>query len=115
MIGSRHPSVLAVTNMYPTERSPDSGTFIAAQVEGLQRIGVTVQIFRVDRDLQGRSAYAGLSDRLRHTALEKEFDLMHVMYGGVMADRATRSMVLPTVVSFCGSDLQGAPREPLLA
>jgi teichuronic acid biosynthesis glycosyltransferase TuaC len=115
MSSRRQLKILAVTNMYPTERSPDSGTFIAAQVEGLQRIGVNVEVFRVDRERRGRSAYTGLSGKLRRAALEGTFDLMHVMYGGVMAERATRSMVLPIVVSFCGSDLQGAPREPLLA
>jgi glycosyltransferase involved in cell wall biosynthesis len=35
-------------------------------------------------------------------------DIVHVMYGGIMADMVTRAVGdIPTVVSFCGSDLLG--------
>jgi teichuronic acid biosynthesis glycosyltransferase TuaC len=53
-------------------------------------------------------AYLGLGRRIRAETAHIQPDIVHVMYGGVMADAVTRSIAdRPTVVSFCGSDLLG--------
>jgi len=116
--------VLAVTNMYPTASAPWSGTFVEQQVEGLRRLGLSVEILLLDRPhgagavtaptllfLKGAvRAYRGAIKRIRRCAAELKPDLMHVMYGGVTAELATRAVSgLPIVVSFCGGDLL---REP---
>jgi len=105
--------VLVVTNAYPTETDPSSGVFIAAQIESLRAQGLLVTILHVKREAEGRSAYRGLASRLAEAIEMEQPDLVHVMYGGVMANVITRAASTPTVVSFCGSDLNGAPMGSL--
>lgn len=102
--------ILVVTNMYPSVEAPDMGTFVASQVEGLRRIGLSVQVFEVDRSGRGPLVYRGLGTAVRHAAKESDAVLVHAMYGGFMAEAVTRAVEVPTVVSFCGADLL---REPL--
>lgn len=100
--------------MYPSAERPDSGAFVAAQVESLRDAGVDVDVLLVDRT-QGRRAYRGVGERVRRTAAAGSPDVVHVMYGGVMADAVTRSVDdRPVVVSFCGTDLIGGPAGTLL-
>jgi len=105
--------VLAVTNMYPSLESPGVGTFIEQQVAGLRRVGdVEVEVLHADRLTEGMSVYRRLGDRLRAAIERHRPDVLHVMYGGVLADVSTRAAgSVPTVVSFCGSDLLGEPSE----
>jgi glycosyltransferase involved in cell wall biosynthesis len=99
---------LIVTNMYPTPTLPDLGTFVAAQVQSLRRAGVHVDLLNVTRKDGGRRVYRDLSSRVRHTVEATQPDVVHVMYGGVMADLTTRAIrERPVVVSFCGTDLLG--------
>jgi glycosyltransferase involved in cell wall biosynthesis len=118
--------VLAVTNMYPTAASPWVGTFVEQQIEGLRRIGLEVRVLCLERpngDADARTmqflsggvrAYSGAGGRIRHLAAELRPDIVHVMYGGVMAEVATRAVSdTPIVVSFCGADLLGEPARRL--
>jgi glycosyltransferase involved in cell wall biosynthesis len=100
--------VLAVTNMYPTETHPASGVFIAAQVDALRAAGVEVDLVFLDRPALGRSVYRGLGETIRRHVEEGSPDVVHAMYGGVMA-RAVAGAVReqPLLVSYCGSDLLG--------
>src|SRR5579862_4595890 len=107
--GNRPPSVLALTNMYPTTARPALGTFVQDRVEALRALGIAVNVMHIDRDQGGRAVYRRLRTDLALAPIEGEFDLVHVMYGGVMADVATRSLELPAVVTFCGTDLNGMP------
>ena len=101
--------VLAVTNMLPLPTSPRAGTFVEQQIEGLRRVGVEVEVVLVDRATGGPFAYRRAREALRRALAGASCDLVHVMYGGVLADRATRACgAIPTVVSFCGVDLLGA-------
>ncbi len=102
------PRVLFVTNMYPSPGAPASGIFVEQQIEGLRRAGVQPEVLFVDRRNEGRRAYGGLQRRLKMAIAAQPADLVHVMYGGVMAERATRDAGLPVVVTFHGSDLQGS-------
>lgn len=100
--------ILAVTNIYPTPETPAAGTFVEQQVEGLRRIGVEVEVFLVDRKHRGIGVYRKFGDGLREKVRHFQPSLVHVMYGGVMAEVVTRTVAdLPMVVSFCGSDLLG--------
>jgi len=100
--------ILAVTNIYPAAHAPASGTFVKMQIEGLQRIGLNVDVMYVDRVRKGMAVYVGLGRQARRKVAELSPDLVHVMYGGVMADQVTRAVFdRPTVVTFQGSDLLG--------
>ena len=104
-----HPlSILAVTNIYPTEIHPTLGVFVEQQVKGLREIGLKVEVFYVDRAGNGMGAYFRMLKPLGAAVRQVSPALLHVMYGGVMADRVTRwNSHCPTIVSFHGSDLLG--------
>ncbi len=102
--------VLAVTNMFPTPQSPSSGRFIEQQLEGLKLIGLEVEVLCVNRMTKGMRAYAMLPGELRTKVKACQPDLVHALYGGVMADVATRTVLdRPTIVTFHGTDLLGQP------
>lgn len=104
--------VLAVTNMFPAADKPHAGRFIEQQIEGLRRAGLEVEILFLDRSRNGIRVYADLPRLLRRKMAEYKPDLVHVMYGGIMA-RLVAQVVKdrPIVVSFHGSDLIGQPFE----
>src|SRR5947209_15974810 len=100
--------ILAVTNIYPTDSRPSLGTFVEQQVKGLCSTGLDVEVLFVDRRQEGVGAYLRLPDRIRSWLRTFDADVVHIMYGGVMADVATRTVRdRPTVVTFHGSDLLG--------
>jgi len=100
--------VLAVTNIYPTDSYPESGTFVEQQIRGLRQVGVDVQVLFVDRRVRGAVAYASIPWLVSAALAGFDADLVHVMYGGVLADLVTlRVSDRPTVVTFHGSDLLG--------
>ncbi len=107
--------VLAVTNIYPTTRFPTLGTFVEQQVVGLKRSGLDVDVMLVDRFESGMRSYFTMGAELRRRIEQFCPDVVHAMYGGVLAERVTRIVVdRPTVVSFCGSDLLGEYLSGLL-
>ena len=100
--------ILAVTNVYPAPNSPASGTYVEQQIKGLLRIGFEVDVLFADRAKKGARVYRSLSTEIGEHIARNRPEIIHVMYGGVMADVVTRSVRdYPTVVSFCGSDLLG--------
>lgn len=107
--------ILAVTNMYPSPDAPWEGTFVRQQVEGLGRIGVEVEVLFAERRRDGMRVYGKLSRRLKENIDRISPSLVHVMYGGVMAEIVTRVVRdRPVIVSLCGSDLMGEVFSPLL-
>ena len=105
---------LVVTNMYPTPGGPVTGTFVADQVGSLQRIGVEVELLHLARATSGRSVYRDLRREVARLVETVQPDIVHVMYGGIMADVVTRAIHdRPVVVSFCGSDLHGGKARGL--
>jgi teichuronic acid biosynthesis glycosyltransferase TuaC len=106
--------VLGVTNIYPTPENPAAGIFIEQQVQGLLRSGVEMELMYLDRLRKGMSVYLGLGHRVSARIREVSPDIVHVMYGGVMADLATKAVLdRPVVVTFHGSDLLGEPLSRL--
>ena len=100
--------ILAVTNMYPTPLVPVSGTFVEQQIKSLKQIGLDVDVVFVNRAQAGMRVYLTLGRKIRYRVAKFHPDIVHIMYGGVMADEVTRTIQdRPTVVSFCGSDLLG--------
>lgn len=101
--------VLAVTNLYPTDAAPVAGTFVADRVRMLRHLGVDVDVEFFDRLAQGARVYRDVSRVVRNRLATGRYDLVHVMYGGVLAALVTGAADAPTIVSFCGSDLLGEP------
>lgn len=102
--------VAAITNIYPTAADPAQGAFVEQQVKGLRKEGVDVRVLHLNRRARGTAVYREAARLVEELERAFEPDLFHVMYGGVLAQRATRARVSrPFVVSFCGSDLLGDP------
>lgn len=100
--------ILAVTNYYPSKKNPFAGAFIEQQVSGLRKIGLNVEVLFIDRAQNGIGEYFHLGRRIQRCYREFSPDIVHAMYGGVIAETMTRVIRdRPTVVSFCGSDLLG--------
>ena len=100
--------VLAVTNMYPGPQTPGSGVFVEQQIKGLREIGLDVDVLYVDRYQEGMMVYLRLPKQLRRQINRFQPDVVHCMYGGVMADQVTQAVNdRPTIVTFHGSDLLG--------
>jgi len=100
--------VLAVTNIHPTPSAPTLGTFVEQQIKGLRAIGVSVRMLFVDRVGKGMATYLAVPRQVRTAIAAYQPDVVHVMYGGIMAAQITRAVQEhPVVVTFHGSDLLG--------
>lgn len=101
--------ILAVTNMYPSAEFPSQGGFVREQIKGLRAAGLEVRVLFMDRRREGPMVYFNwLRNEIHRAVAEFEPDIIHAMYGGVMADRIARCHRLrPVVVTFRGSDLLG--------
>ena len=100
--------VLAVTNMLPTVERPALGTFVEQQIRSLRDLGLDVDVLLVNRADKGMAAYFGFSWQIQMRARSFRPDIVHVMYGGVMAALATQVVNdVPIVITFHGSDLLG--------
>ena len=100
--------LLALTNIFPSPERPWLGTFIEQQLAGLRSIGVDIKVLFFDRMNEGPLVYHRMVPRISEAVGSFQPDLVHAMYGGVMADRITRhSWSRPVVVTFHGSDLLG--------
>jgi glycosyltransferase involved in cell wall biosynthesis len=100
--------ILAVTNLYPSEQFPGRGSFIYEQIKSLADAGLTLRVLFIDRHVEGPSTYYRMGSRLAEALSQFNPDLIHVMYGGVMAERiVTRHHVRPVLITFHGSDLLG--------
>jgi teichuronic acid biosynthesis glycosyltransferase TuaC len=101
--------ILAITNMYPSAEFPSQGAFVHEQIKSLRAAGVEVRVLFADRRREGPTVYFNwLRMAVRNAVAEFHPDVIHAMYGGVMADQIARHHhVRPVVVSFRGSDLLG--------
>lgn len=101
--------VLFVTNMWPDERRPYYGSFIASQARSLTGAGVDVDVLYV-RGFLGVHTYLKAFFDLPMAARGRSYDIVHVHYGHTaLVSSGVRQR--PLVISFCGEDLLGAPRE----
>jgi glycosyltransferase involved in cell wall biosynthesis len=100
-------TVLAVTNLWPTEADPSFGSFVKAQMESLRPLGVAYDVLFVNgRD--SRWNYLRGIGQVRKQLRKKRYDLIHAHFGlsGWVARFQWR---VPLVVSFMGDDVLGHP------
>jgi glycosyltransferase involved in cell wall biosynthesis len=94
--------------MYPTRAAPHLGIFVKQQIESLKEMGLEVELLVLERLKKGMACYLRLAQGVQAKIDEWNPDIVHVMYGGVMADIITRAVTdRPTIVTFHGSDLLG--------
>lgn len=107
--GRTDREILFITNMWPDERRPYYGSFIASQAKSLRKAGVSVDVLYI-RGFLGVQSYLKALLALPKAAKRKRYDLVHVHYGHTaVASIGLRER--PLVISFCGEDLLGAPRD----
>jgi Glycosyl transferases group 1/Glycosyltransferase Family 4 len=99
---ARPVNVLVVTNMYPTEREPWSGVFVAEQVEDLRALGVEVSVCSFDGRTDWKE-YLRAMATLRRMVAADEFDLVHAHYG-LTGAVALAQRQAPVITTFWGSD-----------
>ena len=105
--------VVAVTNALPAPGEASTNPFFTEQVASQVAAGVEVRVVHADRTGRGQLAYLGLGRRVRDVVSEEKADLVHALYGGVMAWAVARSLRgTPFVVTFCGNDLLGEGETP---
>lgn len=101
--------VLFVTNMWPDDNRPHYGTFIRSQADSLVAAGVPLDVL-VIRGYASLRAYVRAIASIRRTTHRNGYGLVHVHYGHTAA-ASLPARPKPLVISFCGEDLLGAPRE----
>ena len=101
--------VLFITNMWPDERRPYYGSFIASQAHSLSAAGLGVDVIYV-RGFIGPAVYAKALGAVPRAARRHTYDLVHVHYGHTAAVSLAVAQ-RPLIISFCGEDVLGAPRE----
>lgn len=100
--------VLVVTNMYPSDARPSSGTFVKEQVDDLRRLGVVVDVLAFDGETDPRN-YLRATRALWKAVRTNRFDIVHAHYGltGLIAVSQRRR---PVVTTFHGGDYTGLVR-----
>jgi teichuronic acid biosynthesis glycosyltransferase TuaC len=99
--------VLVMTAIWPTAEHPELGSFVRSQVKALRDFGIDVGVLVLQGRCRKLIYFKGvpqLRSRLRH----ERFDVVHAHYSyvGVVARTQWR---VPIVLTYHGSDLQGAP------
>jgi teichuronic acid biosynthesis glycosyltransferase TuaC len=100
---------LWVTNMWPDEVRPYFGNYICTQGESLWAEGLDVDVLYI-RGLLSQRAYFTTLPAVRRRIQDPRYRLVHVHYGHTAAVAVT-ALRHPLVISFCGEDLLGAPRD----
>jgi teichuronic acid biosynthesis glycosyltransferase TuaC len=107
--GPSRRRVLFITNMWPDEKRPYYGSFIASQARSLSAAGISVDVLYA-RGFLGVHTYLKALIDLPRAAQRRSYDVIHVHYGHTaLASIGIRQR--PLVISFCGEDLLGAPRQ----
>jgi teichuronic acid biosynthesis glycosyltransferase TuaC len=101
--------VLFVTNMWPDEERPWYGTFIQTQADSLERLGVELEVLAI-RGYAGRSEYLAAAKRVARLNRGASYNIVHAHYGHAAAV-ARLQLRRPIVISYCGDDLLGTPRD----
>src|SRR5262249_60199759 len=96
--------VLMITGGWPSASHPEHAPFIATQVEFLRRKGHPVGVFPLNGQRR-LTNYARGWRRVRALITEHVYDLIHAQWG--QAALLALPKVVPLVITFHGSDLQG--------
>jgi glycosyltransferase involved in cell wall biosynthesis len=103
--------VLVVTNMWPDEERPVYAIFVKRQVESLRAAGVRCDVLYL-RGYRSALAYplAALRFAAATVSWRRRYRLVHV-HAGETALAARFLLGPPMLVSYCGDDVLGNPRD----
>lgn len=103
--------VLVITNMWPDEERPVYGVFVQRQVESLRAAGVKCDVLYL-RGYRSLLAYpvAALQLAVGTFRWRGRYRLVHV-HAGETSLAARFLLGPPMLVSYCGDDILGDPRE----
>ena len=113
--------ILVISNLYPSERHPAFGTFIASRVEALRRAGADVQVVAITRSdvhtqrgrkyasLAIRSVARAIAVRLRRAPRIDVVETHIAFPTGLIARPVARFLGCPLVVFAHGSDVMILP------
>ena len=103
--------ILTVTSIYPTREEPGLGAFVASQVASLQQRGHHIDVCFLDVRRSKWELIAGIA-RVRRAVSTGYYDLVHAHFGynGIPAVLQKR---VPTVISYCGTDLHSPNLRPI--
>jgi glycosyltransferase involved in cell wall biosynthesis len=90
--------------MYPSEKRPRSGIFVAREVGALRRAGVEVMVEPI-AGVRGELDYFRSRRRLSQTVRRDRPDLVHAHFGYSLV--ATAFLGLPCIVTLYGDDING--------
>jgi teichuronic acid biosynthesis glycosyltransferase TuaC len=103
-------AVLVVTNMWPDAERPPYGVFVQRQVDDVARAGVPADVLYL-RGYRSPLAYAWAAAWFAlASASLRRYSLVHV-HAGETAVAARFHVGTPMLVSYCGDDVLGDPRE----
>lgn len=103
--------VLAITSIYPVQRDPGLGAFVASQIDSLRTLGVDIDLCFLDVTRSKWELLCGITE-VRRKVKTGQYDLAHVHFGYNGIPAALQSDV-PFVVSFCGTDLASVRLRPI--
>jgi glycosyltransferase involved in cell wall biosynthesis len=93
--------ILVVTNIFPTPKQPDSGTYVAEQIDSLKS---SVKINVVFKSRKSRLGFLDFFLRTLWAMLSTSYDIVHAHYGFHSALLPAFFRRKPLVVTFHGSD-----------
>jgi len=97
------PSVLVVTNMYPTAQDPAFGTFVRDEVEALRTLGAHMEVLLLNGKVSRWNYVWGLFQLWRRLR-KYHYDVVHAHYvlAGLIGRMQRR---VPLVVTFHGAEV----------
>jgi teichuronic acid biosynthesis glycosyltransferase TuaC len=101
--------VLVVTNLTPDAASPSRGSFVRDQIQGLEDVGVDVELYSFP---VGSRHYLPATREVRHLLRRERFDLVHAHYG-LPGWCAVLAGARPLIVTFHGTDVRHRIVGPL--
>jgi teichuronic acid biosynthesis glycosyltransferase TuaC len=105
---STAPQALRILHVVPAGSSRSTMAFAHRVVDGLNAVGVENDVF----SLRTRTSLSGIiaeARRLRRQVRRGRYHLVHAQYGTVTGFLAATCQPAPTVVTYCGSDLNPVP------
>lgn len=105
--------ILVVTNMYPTEEKPSYGIFVKTQMDAVAKRGHELKIVFINGSQSALHYLRGFKE-VRKAIQEFQPDVIHAHYGltgFIAALGAIQALKIPLVLSLCGDDVLGTPKE----
>lgn len=99
--------ILFVTNQVISEENQVANPSVMLQKKGLEKIGVVVDLFHINTNQFGFTAYPKSIKPIWRQWSENNYDFLHVQFGGIQALICSIISKRKTIITFHGTDLHG--------